>query len=143
MPWVGGCRILVRGWRLEVFAAARNNLTGVVEGLGNATGLVQFDISQNSLAGPIPDPSALTLLTFQLLLRPLPHHPRSPLLKTCRVDPVVSTSCPTATILEDPTSLAAKCAIKCRGGGAMQDAGVVAVVKTAGAAKGGDRKSVV
>ncbi|KAK4693690.1 hypothetical protein P7C70_g8878, partial [Phenoliferia sp. Uapishka_3] len=113
--------------QLQIFSVSRNTFSGEVRGLANATNLVRLDISQNNLNGSFPDPVGLPHITdFSIFgndwtgVFPISSAP--PTLSQCRIDPVVASSCPSVAILSTPGSLAAKCQIKCRGGGKPRNA---------------------
>lgn len=68
------------------------------------TNLQYLALNGNSLSGRFPSSAAPASLTV------------------CHVDPILTSSCPSASVMSDSDSLASKCALKCRGGGKPQDA---------------------
>ena len=80
------------------------------------------DLSHNLLTGSFPDVTQLPLLTYlalegNSLTGPFPSGASPSSLTICHLDPVLTSDCPSVTVMSDPGSLAGRCALKCRGGG--------------------------
>lgn len=84
---------------------------------------INRDLQANNLSGTFPDVTGLPRLQYlglngnSDLTGPFPTGQAPTTLITCHIDTVLASGCPAQSVLDDPSSLAAKCSLNCRGGG--------------------------